>query len=53
VAAEHPLAIVALDQLEAKRIEYILGQLERGAAVPVPRPPLAYRVSEFEALNRT
>ncbi len=53
VAAEHPLAIVALEQLEAQRIEYILGQLERGAAVPVPRPPLAYRVSEFEALNRT
>ena len=53
VAAEHPLAIVALDQLEARRVEYILGQLERGAAVPVPRPPLAYRVGEFEALLET
>lgn len=50
VAAEHPLAIVALDRLEAQRIEYILGQLGRGAAVPVPRPPLAHLISEFEAL---
>ena len=53
VAAEHPLAIVALEQLEAQRIEYIRGQLERGAAVPVPRPPLAHRISEFEALLAT
>ena len=60
VAAEHPLATEALERLEAQRIEYILGQLERGAAVPVPRPPLAYQISEFEArlqqqpsLNRT
>jgi hypothetical protein len=50
VAAEHPLAIVALDQLEEQRIEYILGQLEHGAAVPVPRPPLAHLISEFEGL---
>jgi len=50
VTAEHPLAIVALEQLEAQRIEYILGRLERGAAVPVPRPPLAHLISEFEAL---
>jgi hypothetical protein len=50
VAAEHPLATEALERLEAQRIEYILGQLERGAAVPVPRPPLAYQISEFEAL---
>jgi hypothetical protein len=53
VTAEHPLAIVALEQLEARRIEYIRGQLERGAAVPVPRPPLANRISEFEALLDT
>jgi hypothetical protein len=60
VAAEHPLATEALERLEAQRIEYILGQLERGAAVPVPRPPLAYQIGEFEArlqqqpsLNRT
>jgi hypothetical protein len=53
VTAEHPLAIVALEQLEARRIEYIRGQLERGAAVPVPRPPLAHRISEFEALLAT
>lgn len=53
VAAEHPLAIVALEQLEARRIEYIRGQLERGAAVPVPRPPLTHRISEFEALLDT
>jgi hypothetical protein len=50
VAAEHPLATVALDQLEAQRIEYILGRLGRGEAVPVPRPPLAYLISEFDAL---
>jgi hypothetical protein len=49
VAAEHPLATTALERLEAQRIEYILGQLERGAAVPVPRPPLAHQISEFEA----
>ena len=53
VTAEHPLAIVALEQLEARRIEYIRGRLERGAAVPVPRPPLANRISEFEALLDT
>jgi hypothetical protein len=44
---------VALEQLEAQRIEYIRGQLERGSAVPVPRPPLAHRISEFEALLAT
>jgi hypothetical protein len=50
VAAEHPLATTALERLETQRIEYILGQLERGTAVPVPRPPLAHQISEFEAL---
>jgi hypothetical protein len=50
VTAEHPWATVALEQLETLRVAYILESLDRGLAVPVPRPPLASRISEFEAL---
>jgi predicted RNase H-like HicB family nuclease len=38
VEADTP--IEALDRLEKLRERYILGRLERGEAVPVPRPPL-------------
>ena len=50
VTAEHLWATVALEQLETLRVAYILESLDRGLAVTVPRPPLASRISEFEAL---
>lgn len=50
VTAEHPWATVALERLEELRVASILESLDRGLAVPVPRPPLASRISEFEAL---
>jgi hypothetical protein len=50
VTVDHPWATVALERLEEFRVAYILESLDRGLAVPVPRAPLASRISEFEAL---
>jgi hypothetical protein len=50
VRAEHPTATEAIEMLESLRVAFILDLLERGAAVPVPRPPLAHRIPEYEAL---
>ena len=36
--------IDAIDRLEQLRQRYILERLERGEAVPAPRPPLRYQV---------
>lgn len=36
--------IEAIDKLEIAREQFILGRLERGESVPVPRPPLLYRI---------
>jgi predicted RNase H-like HicB family nuclease len=36
--------IEAIDKLETAREEFILGRLERGEQIPVPRPPLRYRI---------
>jgi len=33
-------AVDAIDELDAKRIEIILGRLDRGMQVPVPRSPI-------------
>jgi hypothetical protein len=33
-------AVDAIDGVEDKRIEIILGRLDRGMQVPVPRPPI-------------
>lgn len=41
---------VALRRLEEQRITMILERLDEGAAVPVPRPPLAYLIPEYERL---
>jgi predicted RNase H-like HicB family nuclease len=38
--AQAPSPGEALDRLEEARVRYILGRLERGEPVPVPRPPL-------------
>jgi predicted RNase H-like HicB family nuclease len=40
--------IEAIDMLEAARVEFILGQLERGEPIPTPRPPLMYRVPTIQ-----
>ncbi len=33
-------AVDAIDRVDDKRIEIILGRLDRGMQVPVPRPPI-------------
>lgn len=33
-------AVDAIEELDDRRVEIILDRLERGAPVPVPRPPL-------------
>ncbi|HEX7300722.1 MAG TPA: hypothetical protein VF257_17110 [Solirubrobacteraceae bacterium] len=38
--AEAPSALEALDRLEGERRRVLRGMWERGAPIPVPRPPL-------------
>ena len=38
--AEAPSALEALDQLEQARVRVLRQLWDRGAAIPVPRPPL-------------
>jgi hypothetical protein len=40
VVAEALSPLDAIDELEKARVSTILGRLERGEPVPVPRPPL-------------
>ena len=40
VVAEALSPLDAIDKLEEARVKTILGRLERGESVPVPRPPL-------------
>lgn len=42
--AEAQSPLEALDKLEEARVRWIVERLERGEAVPVPRPPLRERV---------
>ena len=46
VEADSPLE--AIEKLEAARVQYILGRLERGEPVPVPRPPLQDRAPSLD-----
>ena len=38
--AEAPSAVEALDRLERERLRVLRQMWDRGAAIPVPRPPL-------------
>jgi hypothetical protein len=40
VVVEAESAVEAIEAAEDKRVEVILSRLERGLAVPVPRPPI-------------
>ena len=40
VVAEALSPLEAIDKLEEARVKTILGRLQRGESVPVPRPPL-------------
>lgn len=40
--------VEAVERLEQARVRYILERLQRGEAIPVPRPPLTARGSLLE-----